>query len=173
MIGIILGIRHNVIRQDAGHIVLKIHDGVDKPVEKTGRQEQVTVIGEHCRSPKKTAAQRHAGRVKLRQMHLNHVMSCSQFCGDPPKGGSNHAFADASCDRHTDDLYPVQGLFEQQRRIILRGHHRDLMPAFDEGPRQALGIDGQARGMGPIVCQNCEDFHRNVPTGSPRSTQRE
>jgi hypothetical protein len=138
-------------------VILEIR--VDKAVEESGRQEQVAVIGQHGRLSEKASAQGHTGRVELRQVHLHHIMLCYKLCSDPAECRRDHTFTDPRRHGYTDDLHTVQSFFEQQGWVILRGHHCDLMPSFDEGTRQPLSVNGQPRRMRTIVGKNCENFH--------------
>ena len=68
MVSVILGVRHDLIRKNRGHVVLPFNHEIDKAIEQTGRQKQVAVISEDRGLAEQPAAKRNARRVELRQM---------------------------------------------------------------------------------------------------------
>lgn len=159
MVGVVLCIGHDVIRQNPRHVVLEVHDGVDEAVEETGGKLQVAVIGEDGGLAEETSAQGDAGRVELGQMELDDVVPGNEFGGDPAEGGRDDALADARRDGDADDFDAVHCFLERKRRVVLCGHHGDLVSAFGKGAREALGVDGEARGVRAVVGEYGQDFH--------------
>ncbi len=45
MIGVILGVGHNAVRQNPCHVVLEIHNGIDNTVEEARWHVKVAVVG--------------------------------------------------------------------------------------------------------------------------------
>ena len=160
VIGVVLGVGHNMIRQNPRHVVLEVDDQVDEAVKESGRQVEVAVIGEDRGLAEETGAQGHAGRVELREMQLDDIVARDQFSGDPPKSRGEHALADAERDRDAENLHAVERLFARQELVILRGHHGDLMSAARERAGETLRINGESRSVRAIVGENGQDFHR-------------
>ena len=160
MVGIVLSVGHDVIRQDPRHVVLKIHHGVDNAIESTGRQKQVAVIRQHGRFAEESTAQGNAGRVKLREVQLNNIVLRDEFGCDPTECGRNDTFADTCRHRHTDDLDTMDGFYKRQGRVELRGHHGHLMSAFGKGTREAFGIYGQPGSVRAVIGEDGQDFHK-------------
>ena len=160
VVGVVLGIRHDVIREQSRHIILEVDDRVDEAVEKSGRQVEVAVIGQDGGLAKETRAESHAGRVELREVELRHIVLGDQFGCDEAKGRREHALADAHRDRDADDLHAIHRLLARQRFVVLRRHHRDLMAAAHESARQAFGVDGESRSVRAVVGEDGQDFHK-------------
>ncbi len=74
MVGVILSICNNTIRQQRCRIVLKLHHQIDEAIEQARRQEQITVIGQDGRLAKKTGTQGHPRRIELRQVQVDHIV---------------------------------------------------------------------------------------------------
>lgn len=159
MIRVIFCVSHDMIRKHPCHVVLKIQNEIDDPVEPSQRELHVAMIGEHGGLAKESGAKGNAGRIELWKMQLNDIMLPGQFGGDPAKGWRKHPLADARHNRHADDFNPVHRFFQWKGRIVLICHHGDLMPAFDKGARKPLGIDGQSARMGTIICKDGKYFH--------------
>ncbi len=117
------------------------------------------MIGEDGGLAHQPAAKRHAGRIELRQVHLHHIVRGDQFGCHPAEGRRDDPLADAKQDRDAQDAHPIHDLLARQGGVILRGHHRHLMPALDKGARQPFGIDGQPGGMRAVIGQDCQDLH--------------
>src|SRR3990172_4636450 len=118
------------------------------------------MIGEYRRLSEQTTAQRHAGRVKLRQVHLYNIMLCHEFRCNETEGGGNDTLANACRDRYTDDLYAIDGFFTRQGRLVLGGHNRHLMFASGKGAREPFSVNGETGCMRAIVCQYSKDSHK-------------
>jgi len=160
VIRVILSISYDVIRQNPGHVVLEFDDQIDKAIEETGRQAQVAVISQHGGFAEETGAEGHARRVELRQVELDHVVLPDQFGGDQAEGRGDNALADAHRYRHADDAHAIHHFFARQGLVVLRRHHRDLVTAPGKGACQPFGVDGQAGGVGTVVSEDGEDFHK-------------
>ena len=151
MVSVISRVGNDVAGEKSRHVVLKIQHEIDNAVEPSLRKLDITVIREHGGLAEEAGSKGDAGCIKLRKMQLNDIMLPGQFCGDPAKGWRKHTFADPSYDRHTNHFDPVHYFFERKRRVVLIGHHGHLMAAFDEGAREALGINGQSAGVRAVV----------------------
>ena len=117
------------------------------------------MIGQHGRLAQQAGAQCHAGGIELRQVHLDHVMGSDKLGRHQAEGGGQDSLADAGYHRHPDDLHAFHHFLARQRRVVLGGHHRDLVTALCKGLCQALGINGQPGCMGTIVCKYGQNFH--------------
>jgi hypothetical protein len=159
MVGIVLRVRHNVAGKNPRHIVLKVDYRIHETVEETGGQQQVAVIGKNGRFSEQAAAQGYTRRIKLRQMHLDHVVLRYQPGGDPAKGRRDDAFADTHHDGNPEDFHAIHAFPARQGRVILCSHDGDLMTAFGEGTCQPFGIDCETTGMRTVIGKYCEDFH--------------
>jgi hypothetical protein len=151
VVSVVLGICHDVIREQSRHVVLEVDDRVDDAVEESGRHVEVAVIGEDGGFAEQAGTEGHARRVELREVELNHIVLRHQFGGDQPEGRSDDAFADADGDRDAEDADTVHRLLARQGRVVLRCHHRDLMAAAHKGARQTLGVDGESRSVRAVV----------------------
>lgn len=159
MVGIVPRVGDDVAGEESRHVVLKIEHEIDEAVEPSQRELHVAMIGEHGGFAEESGAKGNAGRIELWKMQLNDIMPPGQFGGDPAKGWREHPLADARHNRHADDFNPVHRFFQWKGRIVLICHHGDLMPAFNEGARKPLGIDGQSARMGTIICKDGKYFH--------------
>jgi hypothetical protein len=162
VVSVVLRIRDDVIREQSRHVVLEVDDRVDDAVEKSGRHIEVTVIGEDSGLAEQAGTEGHAGRVELREVELDHIVLRHQFGGDPAEGWGKHALADADGNRYADDLHAIHRLLAGQGRVILRGHHCDIVPAAHKRPRQSFCIDRKPRSVRAIIGENGQDFHKRV-----------
>src|SRR3989304_8955460 len=112
------------------------------------------MMSEHGALPKKPRAEGNAGRIKLREMQLPDIMLPHKFCSHESKSWRKHTLANSRCNRHTNDLHAIHHLFARKGRIILRGHHSNLMTTFDKCTSGTLSISGESAGVRAIVREN-------------------
>jgi hypothetical protein len=128
-------------------------------LKKSAGELEVAVIGKDGGLAEETPAQGDAGRVELRQVHLDDVVLQDEFGRHKAERGGNDTLADTEQDRHADDPHAVHRFLARKGRVVLRGHHGHFVSAFGESARQALGIDGEARGVRAVVGEYGQDFH--------------
>ena len=154
MIGVVLRVRHNMIGKQGCGAILHMHHGVDNAVEKSGRQQQVTVIRQDRQLAQQTCAISKTGRVELRQMHLHHIVSGYVLPGQRAQSRHEHAFADPQRHRCAEDMYTVARFLRRRRRVEVGGQHGHFVAARGKSLGQPFGVNGQARCMGAIVGQD-------------------
>ena len=142
MPGEIVRVGGNAVGEAGGHAVGKVDHEIDKAVESSWRQQQVTVVSDHRRLVEQPAAQGNAGRVELRQVQQQHIVLLQLAGGHQADRRHDDALVQARDDRRPQDADAIDALFKWCFGIELAGEHSDLMAPLHKGFGNPFSING-------------------------------